>query len=66
MTLNEIKSEIDTLTERERCELNAWLQSWQADDWDHRMEADAKVGKFDALAREAQAAHHRGESRPFP
>jgi hypothetical protein len=66
MGLSEIKSAIEALTEKERCELNAWLQNWEPDDWDRRMEADARSGEFDALIREGEAAHRKGESRPFP
>lgn len=66
MTLAEIKSAIEALSERERCELNAWLQAWPSDDWDRRMEADARSGKLDALAREAEDAYREGKARPFP
>lgn len=66
MTLAEIKSAIEALSERERCELNAWLQAWTPDDWDRQMESDARSGKLDALAHEAEEAYRRGEAKPFP
>jgi hypothetical protein len=66
MSLTEIKAAIEALSEKERCELNAWLQNWPADDWDRQMEADARAGRFDALAREAEDAYRGGETRPFP
>ncbi len=66
MSLTEIKSAIATLSEKERCVLNAWLQDWKPDDWDCQMEADARAGKFDAMIRESEEAPHRGELRPFP
>jgi len=66
MSLAEIQSAIETLSERERCELAVWLQNWQPDEWDRQMQADAETGKFDALIREADEAYRRGDCRPFP
>lgn len=66
MTLAEIKSAIEDLTERERCELNAWLQAWEDDDWDRQMKADAEAGKFDEMVRESLEEFRRGEARRFP
>lgn len=66
MSLDEIKTAIEALSERERCELNAWLQNWSADEWDQQMEADARSGKLANLAREADEAFGSGETRPFP
>jgi len=66
MTVAEIKSAIECLSEKDRCEINAWLQNWSADEWDRQLEADIRAGKLDTLAREAEAAFRRGECRPFP
>lgn len=66
MSLTEIKQAISALTLRERCELNAWLQSWPSDEWDRQMEEDARSGKLDALAREARESLRRGDCTPFP
>ena len=66
MSLTEIKDAIEALSEKERCELNAWLQNWPSDDWDRQMEADASSGRFEALVREADDAFGRGDCRPFP
>jgi len=66
MSLAEIKIAIEALTEKERCELNAWLQSWPADDWDRQIENDCRSGRLAMLAREADDAVREGEIRPFP
>jgi hypothetical protein len=66
MSLTEIKNAIEALSDKERCELNAWLQDWKSDEWDRQMEADAQAGKFDSLVNEAVDAIRRGEGRPFP
>ena len=44
--VEQIKAEIDALTWKERCELNALLQNWPEDDWDRQMTSE---GKFDRL-----------------
>ncbi|MEI6415844.1 MAG: DUF2442 domain-containing protein [Pseudomonadota bacterium] len=35
------------------------------EEWDERIEADARAGKFDALAAEALAEYHAGQAREF-
>ncbi|MFA6241535.1 MAG: hypothetical protein WC655_11425 [Candidatus Hydrogenedentales bacterium] len=66
MSLTEIKTAIEALSERERCELNVWLQDYPTDTWDSQMESDARGGRLDSLVREAEEAYGHGESRPFP
>jgi hypothetical protein len=66
MNLTDIKTAIEALSEVERCELNAWLQNWKADEWDRQMERDAKSGKFASLVREAEEAFRQEECRLFP
>ena len=66
MSIAEIKSAIENLPEKDRSELNAWLQNWQSDEWDRQMEVDALSGKLDFLAEEAEQAYRKGEARPFP
>ena len=65
-TVAEIKAAIDQLSPQERCELEALLHPWAEDDWDRQMKADAAAGSFDALIRDADAAHEAGETRPPP
>jgi len=64
-TVAEIKAAIDQLSPQERCELEALLHPWPDDDWDRQMRADAAAGKFDALNREAEAAHAAGKTIPL-
>lgn len=48
--VEQIRSEIERLTPRERAELNAMLQSGTEDGWDRQMAADAAPGgKLDGL-----------------
>jgi hypothetical protein len=64
-TVAEIKAAIDQLSPEERCELEALLHPWEDDEWDRQMRADAAAGKFDALKREADAAHAAGHTIPL-
>jgi hypothetical protein len=68
MTIAEIKSAIEDLSEKERCELSAWLQAWAPDQWDIQMQADVEAGKLDSLASEAEAEFKRKkrDSHLFP
>lgn len=64
-TVAEIKAAIDRLTPEERCELEALLHPCEDDDWDRQMKSDAAAGKFDAMNREADAAHRAGKTVPL-
>jgi hypothetical protein len=66
MSIAEIKSAIEALSENERCELHAWLQNWPSDDWDRQMESDTSSGKLASLAREADDIYSKNEYRLFP
>ncbi|HRI88001.1 MAG TPA: hypothetical protein PLJ47_06875 [Candidatus Hydrogenedentes bacterium] len=66
MSLIEIKMAIESLTERERSELNAWLQNYASDEWDRQMESDAHSERLQSLAREAEKAYRDGECDSFP
>ena len=55
-TVQEIKSAIERLPMEERAALVAELCGWSDDDWDRRMKADAKSGKFAALNEDAANA----------
>ena len=65
MTVEEIKAAIHSLTLEERAEIMAELCAWADDDWDRQMKRDAAAGKFDALTRDADAAHAVGKTIPL-
>jgi hypothetical protein len=64
-TVEEIKSAIAKLSLEQRAEIVAELCGGTDDDWDRQMKADAAVGKFDALNRDADAAHQAGRTIPL-
>jgi hypothetical protein len=66
-TVGQIKTAIESLSPRERAELNAWLQGWKNDDWDDQMSRDAKAGgKLDKLRELAESEARDGRLRDFP
>jgi hypothetical protein len=65
--VEELKAAIDQLSPRERCELNALLQSWPEDEWDRQMAVDAEPGgKLHALKLAAEREAKSGHLRDFP
>jgi len=61
-TVEEIKAAIGQLPLEERAALIAGLCGWTDDDWDRRMKADAKAGKFAALNEDAGNAYRGGRT----
>lgn len=64
-TVQEIKAAIGQLPVEERAALIAELCGWIDDDWDCRMKADAKAGKFAALNEDAANAYRSGRTKPL-
>jgi hypothetical protein len=59
--VDELKSEIEQLSENEFAELVQWLseRDWQR--WDKQIEADAAADKLDFLVQEAFEAKAKGK-----
>jgi hypothetical protein len=64
-TVAEIKEALSKLSLEERAEILSELCGWTDDDWDRQMKADAAAGKFNALNRDADAAHASGKTTPL-
>ena len=59
ITAEDIEKAIEQLDPHEL----AWFEAFDAQQFDAAIERDAQVGKLDALADEALAAHRAGRSR---
>jgi len=57
-----IENLIQELSAEELAKLREWFAQYDAEAWDHQMEADAKAGKLDALAERALRDHLAGRS----
>lgn len=64
-TVQEIKAAIGQLPLEERAALIAELCGWTDDDWDRRMKADAKAGKFAVLNEDAANAYRSDQTKPL-
>lgn len=56
-SLSEIEAAITKLSEVEVRELLDWLQSYLDDAWDKQIEADAQLGRLDALIQGAASRY---------
>ncbi|GJL66762.1 MAG: hypothetical protein NPIRA05_17330 [Nitrospirales bacterium] len=63
--VEEIKQAIQTLTDEQRRELEAWWHPGY-DEWDLQMDSDARAGKLDALAEQALTDFRTGNCDDFP
>jgi ribosomal protein L29 len=63
--IDAITAAIEELSEAERAELRAWLDELEERLFDERIERDAKAGKLDKFAQEAEDAYRRGLTLPF-
>jgi hypothetical protein len=52
-SVQEIEQAIGRLAPEDLAKFRAWFAEFDADAWDRQMEADAAVGKLNALADEA-------------
>ena len=65
-TVVEIQEAIARLSKTEREELRLWLETYEEDDWDRQITADAASGKLDFLTQQAKTAKRSGKLRALP
>ncbi|MGH2583428.1 MAG: addiction module protein [Dehalococcoidia bacterium] len=63
--IEQIEQVVQTLSPEELAAFRRWFQAFDAEDWDRRIEADARSGKLDTLAEAALKAHRAGQSFPI-
>lgn len=61
--LEQLETEIKSLTPEEFAQLRNWLLELDAERWDQEFERDAKSGKLDKFFEQALADHQAGKSR---
>jgi hypothetical protein len=62
-TVEDIEKAIAKLKPTEIDRLRAWFEEFQAERFDEKIERDARAGKLDRAADQAQAEHGKGRSR---
>ena len=63
-TVQEIRSASERLPLEDRAALVAELCGWPDGDWDRKMKADARAGKFPALNEETPDFYWTGQTSP--
>jgi len=61
-TVETIERAIEQLPPEELAKFRRWFLEFDAAAWDAQIEADAAVGKFDALAEEALTEYRSGKA----
>jgi hypothetical protein len=62
-SIQSIERAIEQLPANELAEFRQWFAKFDESVWDAQIEADANVGKLDALATEALAEYQNGTAR---
>jgi hypothetical protein len=60
--VEQIESQIESLSSHELAELREWFAHFDAQVWDQKFEADVKAGKLDSLGERALHEHSSGRS----
>jgi hypothetical protein len=60
--LEAAEASVARLSNEELAQFRKWFAEFDGDAWDAQIEADAKAGKFDALAEDALAEYHAGKA----
>lgn len=63
--LQKIESEVASLSQQELAQFRAWLDEYEAEQFDQQIENDAKAGRLDRLAEQAKNDHAKGRTRPL-
>ncbi len=63
MTIIEIEQAITQLSHQDYRRLRAWLEEFEAQQWDEQIERDAKSGKLDKIAEKALNEYRAGKAR---
>jgi hypothetical protein len=63
--IEKLEDQVKKLTAKELAEFRAWFAEFDAQAWDHQIEADANAGKLDHLIQEAAAEYKAGKTRPL-
>ncbi|HEX8360589.1 MAG TPA: hypothetical protein VF613_10790 [Longimicrobium sp.] len=64
-TIDEIAQAVSGLSPEELARFREWFRGFDAEAWDHQMEADVAAGRLDDLADEALAELRAGRTRPL-
>jgi hypothetical protein len=64
-TLKRIELEVASLPDQDLRKFSRWFAQFEAEHWDHSLEADISSGKLDDLAAEALGEYAAGKGKPL-
>ena len=65
MSVQELENAIRQLSQEDFAQLAQWIDEFRADQWDRRIEADARVGRLDEAGHRADADFDAGRCTPL-
>jgi hypothetical protein len=65
MSVQELETAVSALSREELSAFQRWFEEFAADAWDKQIEQDAKSGKLDRLAAEADRDFESGRCTPL-
>jgi hypothetical protein len=65
MSIKEIESAIQQLSDKEVSELSVWLADYQASLWDNQIGRDLDAGRLDELLDQVDAEYEAGKPKPL-
>ncbi len=66
MSVQDLEIAVTVLSKEELAEFSRWFEEYLADEWDKKIEEDAKAGKLDRLAAAALAEYQAGKFTRLP
>ncbi len=61
-TVKEIEAAVEHLPPKDLSQFRNWFEAFESAAWDRQFEADARKGRLDLLANEAQAEYKAGKT----
>jgi hypothetical protein len=65
MSIKEIESAIEQLSNKEVSELSVWLADYRASLWDNQIASDLDAGRLDEVLDQVDAEYKAGKAEPL-
>jgi len=65
MNVHDIEKAVSQLSKEELASFSQWFEEYLAEEWDRKIEADAKAGRFEAAGERAKADFESGRCKPL-
>ncbi len=65
ITVKDLEKAVTDLSPEQLAEFRSWFDSFDADRWDQKIEADEKSGRLDRVAEKAFGEYLKGKAKPL-